>query len=72
MAECECLSGCLFFNGKMPIDQGLMEMYKKRYCRGDKNECARYIVRSVLGKDKVPTDLYPNMFEKAKALVQKG
>jgi hypothetical protein len=72
MAECECLSGCLFFNGKMPIDQGLMEMYKKRYCRGDKNECARYIVRGVLGKDKVPNDLYPNMFEKAKALVQKG
>jgi hypothetical protein len=34
--ECEYLKGCLFFNDFMPIDRGLGQIQKKKYCEGDK------------------------------------
>jgi hypothetical protein len=70
MQECEFLAGCPFFNDRMPIDKGLAEMYKSRYCKADKTACARLIVRNALGKEKVPDDLYPNMMERAKRIIE--
>ncbi len=72
MAECELLGGCLFFNNKMPDTSGLGAIYKKKYCLGDNSECARYIVAKKLGRDKVPTDLYPNMKDRANEIIAKG
>ncbi len=43
------------------------EKMKNRYCLGNKIICARYMVKSS-GKP-VPIDLYPNMVDKAKALI---
>jgi hypothetical protein len=70
MSECEFLPACPFFNDKMKDLPGLTQIYKKKYCLGDeKNNCARLIVRNTLGKEKVPTDLYPNQIEKANMLI---
>ena len=69
MADCECMPACLFFNDKMANTPATADMLKKRFCMGDKNECARYMVRSALGKEKVPVDLYPNQKEKALHLI---
>lgn len=71
MADCELLQGCLFFNDKMSIEEGIGAMYKKNYCQGDNSKCARYIVAKKLGREKVPADLYPNMVDKANELVAK-
>jgi hypothetical protein len=60
MSECECLVGCPFFHDRMPIESGLGIVYKMNYCIGDFTKCARHIVVQVLGKERVPADLYPN------------
>ncbi|NUM48038.1 MAG: hypothetical protein HUU38_25310 [Anaerolineales bacterium] len=70
MAECECLKTCLFFNDKMADIPTTAKMMKTRYCLGDKHACARYMVKSS-GKP-VPSDLFPNMTEKAKAIIAAG
>ncbi len=72
MADCECLKGCPFFNDKMPDDSGMGAIFKKKYCLGDFNKCARYMVFKALGKPKVPTNLYPNMHDRAKDIIAKG
>lgn len=69
MAECQCLPGCLFFNDKMPDTSGLGAIYKRRYCLGDHRRCARFMVFSKLGKPAVPQDLYPNMVDRAEAIL---
>ena len=44
MATCEKLPKCPFYQGKMSMDSGLGSLYKKRYCEGDKTQCARYMI----------------------------
>ena len=67
--ECEMLNNCPFYNDKMDIESGLGRMYKRRYCKGDKMQCARYMVLNELGREFVPTDLFPNMHDKAEKII---
>ena len=69
MPQCEYLDDCLFYNKKMPCDASLETIYRKHYCKGDFASCARFIVRKVLNKPLLLTDLYPNQQERAKTLV---
>lgn len=69
MAQCECLSGCPFFNDKMKMDSGMGVIYKNKYCLGDNTNCARYMVFKALGKGKSPDDLFPNMIDRAKQII---
>jgi len=65
--ECEKLTKCPFFNDhllNMPAVSGLL---KQTYCLGDKTECARYMVSSA--GLKVPMDLFPNDFQRARKLL---
>lgn len=68
--NCEKLEQCPFYNDKMPIESGLGRLYKKNYCEGDKTKCARYIVVTTLGKEYVPENLFPNMIDKARSIIQ--
>lgn len=70
MATCEKLEKCPFYQGKMSMDSGLGSMYKKKYCEGDKTACARYMVATTVGPDYVTMNLYPNMVDKAKAIIE--
>ncbi|HZK57247.1 MAG TPA: hypothetical protein VFD17_02960 [Clostridia bacterium] len=67
--KCEKLQTCPFYNNKMDIESGLGKMYKNRYCLGNKEKCARYIVSEELGAKFVPVSLYPNMHEKAEEII---
>lgn len=67
--RCEKLEGCPFYNDKMSMDKGIGSLYKKKYCEGDKTLCARYKVSLTLGKELVPADLYPNMFDRAEKII---
>ena len=69
MAVCENLAKCPFYQGKMTMDDGIGAMYKRKYCEGDKNSCARYMVATTVGKEYVTESLYPNMAEKAKKII---
>lgn len=65
MAECECLSGCPFFNDRMKEQPATAAIIKKKYCLGGENgKCARYQVKTAIGKENVPGDLYPNQTDK--------
>jgi len=61
-----------FFNDKMENMPTLAEKYKRDYCLGDFEKCARYMVFKALGKPKVPANLFPNMQEKAKIIIAEG
>lgn len=67
--RCEKLEGCPFYNNKMPIESGIGQMYKRRYCEQDKLKCARYKVFTAVGKEHVPSDLYPNMVDRAEKII---
>jgi hypothetical protein len=68
MADCAMTPNCLFFNDKMAHMPSTAEMMKRKYCRGDYTNCARFIVLEALGKEGVPADLAPNETEMAKQL----
>lgn len=69
MPECECLSKCPFFNDKMEGTPAMAKMIKEKYCLGDNNDCARYMVFRTLGREKVPSDLYPVQNDRAKQII---
>ena len=71
MEECERLATCPFFNDKMANMPTTAENLKKRYCRGNFSDCARYIVMKKLGKEKVPADLFPHQVERAQEIIKK-
>lgn len=70
MHDCECLPKCPFFNDKMSNMPQTTEMYKKKFCKKDNSNCARYIVFKVLGRELVPTDLYPTSIDKAYKIIR--
>lgn len=69
MADCECLPGCPFFHDKMPIESGIGSIYKTKYCKGDNTNCARHMVFKAKGKGVAPINLFPNMVDRAKAII---
>lgn len=69
MADCQCLPTCIFFNDRMADMPAMASSMKRRYCQGDNSQCARFMVFSALGKEKVPNDLFPNNVVKAKLIL---
>ncbi|HUX52500.1 MAG TPA: hypothetical protein VMW73_17055 [Spirochaetia bacterium] len=69
MAECDCLAGCPFFHDKMTNMPALSGMMKKRYCLDDFMACARHQVKEELGKQTVPSDMYPSQFARARQMI---
>lgn len=69
MSSCSLLEKCIFFRDKMPIESPVGAMYKRKYCQGQHAICARYKVAQAIGRENVPTDLYPNMFERAEKII---
>jgi hypothetical protein len=47
-------------------------LIKLKYCNGDSSECARYMVCTGLGRERVPGDLFPNQGEKAREIIARG
>ena len=72
MADCTLLAKCIFFNDKMASMPAAAEVLKKKYCLKDSSTCARFMVCSALGREKVPADLFPNNTDRAKAILAKG
>ena len=73
MAECEFIDSCPFFQGKLAEKAVEVEELKEKYCRTNNLHCARYMVATAVGKDKVPPDLYPNETDVAyKIIAEEG
>ncbi len=69
MADCERLNKCPFFSGQMANMPSVTDLMKKKYCFGDKTECARYQVASA--GIAVPLDLFPHEISRARDIVRK-
>lgn len=59
MAHCELLPKCPFFNDQLKNMPTASNMMKRLYCRWVFAKCARYKIAIVLGRKKVPSDLFP-------------
>ena len=64
MAVCDIFESCPFAQGKLP-DRPDRESLIEGYCNSNNLHCARYMVYSSAGADKVPDDLYPDEKDKA-------
>lgn len=69
MSDCELLEKCLFFNDKLKNMPAATETMKKLYCRWHHVKCARYRVAIVLGRKKVPIDLFPGDSQRAEEIL---
>jgi len=70
--KCEMLESCLFFNDKLGEMPTHARVFKRVYCAGDHQLCARYMVFTELGEAAVPEDLYPNNEFRARRMVKQG
>ena len=70
MKDCECLEKCDFFNDKMANMPSMANLLKKKYCQGDNSECARFMVYKAIGKDYVPSNLYPSQIERVNEIIK--
>ena len=72
MADCEFLKGWPFFNDILDDMPAVANMMKSKYCRGDNAQCARYLVRTEVGKEAVPDDLFPHEKDKAQEIIDEA
>ncbi len=72
MAECDKLADCPFFNDKMDNMTLLSNMCRTKYCKGEFELCARWLVAASLGRERVPLTLFPHQIDKAKSIIEKG
>lgn len=69
MGECEFIEKCPFFHDKLANKPEEVEDMKNDYCKNNNLNCARYMVVNALGKELMPTDLYPNEKNRAYLLI---
>lgn len=60
MSDCELHETCTSFYEKLAALPSTVRLMRGAYCKWNYAECARYQVYKVLGKDKIPADLYPS------------
>lgn len=68
--KCNLQDECYFYQNAIPQQNRMGQIYSERYCEGDRDLCARYRVHTALGADRVPQDLYPNMEEVAREIIE--
>ena len=69
MSGCELLAKCLFFNDQLKNMPAASDTMKKLYCRWNFTKCARYRVAIVLGRKKIPPDLFPRDSHRANEIL---
>jgi hypothetical protein len=69
MGNCPFMEGCIFYRGQMPTTT---ELLKNTVCKGNHISCARCMVALVLGRERVPPDLYPSDVARAKDILKKN
>lgn len=72
MPNCDLISTCIFFNDNMADMPSTAEIFKNIYCKGDPDHCARMMVVKGLGREKVPSSLFPNQTDEALEIISKA
>ena len=69
MADCTFLKKCLYFNDKLKNMPTAAEGIKMMYCLWHYDECARYTIAKVMGRENVPNDLFPPDLDRANKIL---
>lgn len=72
MPVCVCLPTCPFFQNQMKDMPATAGALKKVYCEGDNSQCARFMIFQALGKEKTPSDLFPNDVMRAQEFIARN
>jgi hypothetical protein len=70
MAKCDLIEKCIFFNDQMANMPSTAQVYKKMYCEGKFEECARFMIVKAKGREHVPGDLFPNQKDRAESIIK--
>lgn len=65
MAECEFITKCPFFNDELGNKPESVDEMKESYCRSNNLNCSRYMVANAVGKEHMPSNLYPHEKQRA-------
>lgn len=68
MRECDKQAFCPFYNDTLPYMPVMSGIFKRRYCKSDYIDCARYMVSIAKGREAVPPDLLPHQLERVQQL----
>ena len=72
MTACPQLERCPFLHQAEDSMPSLAGVYRRVYCQGCYNSCARFKVHVCLGPQLVPNSLFPNQTWKADTLIRRG
>jgi hypothetical protein len=66
---CRYLAFCPFFRDNVAKNPALAGTYKNSYCNANQSNCARYLIARALGRDSVPSDLFPDQMNRAERII---
>ncbi|TLM78827.1 MAG: hypothetical protein FDZ70_03695 [Actinobacteria bacterium] len=72
MADCECIEKCTFFRDRMADKMPIAALIQNKLCHNDGAECARHMVFERLGREAVPSDLFPVDTDRAIRILESG
>ena len=59
-SSCAFDGGCPLFEGHLSRLPGMADLFRRRYCDGNHDACARHLLAVEIGADAVPDALMPN------------
>jgi hypothetical protein len=72
MATCPHIESCALHSHTLVDQPTVADIYSRLYCHGRMDVCARYMALSSLGRERIPSTLYPNQLERAARLIRGG
>lgn len=72
MSDCEFIATCPFFNDKLENMPADTDALKVKFCRTNNLNCARYMVATALGQEKMPPNLHPDEKDRAFIVIAEG
>ncbi|MFO7819439.1 MAG: hypothetical protein R6V17_04300 [Halanaerobacter sp.] len=67
--SCPYLDVCAVHQGKLADKKGMTKMFKRRYCKDNYDNCARYRIVNTVGGSHVEEGLLPNQNDKADRII---
>jgi len=72
MSDCQYFSKCTFFADKMGNMPATANVFKRQFCQGTPENCARHMIWKARGEDAIPESLFPNERIKAGQLINQA
>lgn len=72
MAACPHIDVCALHRHTLADQPAVADIYSRLYCHGRSDVCARFVALGSLGRERVPSSLYPNQLERAARLIRGG